>query len=82
MKSLTNLSNWQTVKDVITAYPANVSMQKAEIIQLVRSNTLKPVLNQIDEQWQVSVDGFVLETFRTHAAACFYLKNLGIVDVE
>lgn len=57
-------------------------MQKAEIIQLVRSNTLKPVLNQIDEQWQVSVDGFVLETFRTSAAARFYLKNLGIVDVE
>lgn len=82
MKSLTNLSNWQTVKDVITAYPANASMQKAEIIQLVRSNTLKPVLNQTDEQWQVSVDGFVLETFRTSAAARFYLKNLGIVDIE
>jgi len=57
-------------------------MQKAEIIQLVRGKIIEPVLNEVNEQWQVSVDGFVLETFRTHAAACFYLKNLGIVDVE
>ena len=82
MKSLTNLSNWQAVKEIIAAYPDNVSMQKAEIIQLVRGKIIEPVLNEVNEQWQVSVDGFVLETFRTHAAACFYLKNLGIVDVE
>jgi len=57
-------------------------MQKAEIIQLVRGKIIEPVLNEVNEQWQVSVDGFVLETFRTSAAARFYLKNLGIVDVE
>lgn len=59
----------------------NVSMQKAEIIQLVRGKMASPVLHETDGQWQVSVDKFVLETFRTQAAARFYLKNLGITDL-
>lgn len=68
--------NWTSLDEIIVAYSHNPIQQKSEVLDWVRHMKLPLEIAPFGTEYQVKIQGFLLETFRTLAAAKYYVKRI------